>query len=167
MRVPIPRSTPAEARVRRRRAWRALGLGAGLLLVLGLPALAAGAGSPPTPLAGEAISGGEALGRSVFGLAVVLALVLAVAWFARRFTGAAQARGHGIQVLSAVPVGNRERVLLVRVGEEQILIGVAPGRVQPLHVLDKPLEDLRALDDAGGETGFAARLKTALRARRA
>jgi len=37
-------------------------------------------------------------------------------------------------------MGTRERVVLLQVGETQLLLGVAPGRVQTLHVLDKPLD---------------------------
>lgn len=143
-----------------------LGLGgitAGLLLTVSLPAIAGTAEVTPTRLTGDGFSGGAAVARSVLGLVVIVAALLTLAWFARRFGGLGQARGRGIQVLAALPVGNRERVLLVRVGEEQILIGVAPGRVQALHVLDRPLEDLRAIDDAASlDQSFAGRLKTAL-----
>jgi len=48
----------------------------------------------------------------------------------------------------------------VQVGEEQVLLGVAPGRVNRLHVLAEPLQTQDA--KAGSENGFAARLREAV-----
>jgi flagellar protein FliO/FliZ len=67
-------------------------------------------------------------------LLLVVGLIAALAWLARRmrrFGGGPQDR---IQVLSDRSVGPKERCLLVRVGETDILVGVAPGSVQTLHV---------------------------------
>lgn len=102
------------------------------------------------------------MGRSVLGLVVVLALMFSLAWFMRRFGNVGQARGHAIQVLSALPVGGRERVLLVRIGDEQVLIGVAPGRVQALHVLERPVKDLDTVDTSVVDQSFSSRLRAAL-----
>jgi flagellar protein FliO/FliZ len=41
-----------------------------------------------------------------------------------------------IAILSGVSLGPRERAVLLRVGNTRLLVGVAPGRVQTLHVLD-------------------------------
>src|SRR3954467_11768223 len=67
-------------------------------------------------------------------LLLVVALIAALAWVARRmrrFGGGTQDR---IQVLGDRPVGPKERCVLVRVGDTDILVGVAPGAVQALHV---------------------------------
>ena len=44
------------------------------------------------------------------------------------------------RTLASQPLGPRERLLLVQVGEEQILLGVTPGRIMPLHVLKESLQ---------------------------
>src|SRR5262249_2213654 len=44
-----------------------------------------------------------------------------------------------LEVLADVPLGAKERAVLMRVGSTQLLIGVAPGRVNALHVLAEPL----------------------------
>ena len=44
-----------------------------------------------------------------------------------------------LQVVTEIAVGQKERVVLVQVGKQQLLIGVAPGRVSTLHVLDEPV----------------------------
>jgi flagellar protein FliO/FliZ len=43
-------------------------------------------------------------------------------------------------VLADLPLGQKERAVLIRVGTKQILLGVAPGRVSTLHVLSEPVE---------------------------
>ena len=48
--------------------------------------------------------------------------------------------GNAIDILADMPLGQKERAVLLKVGETQILLGVAPGRVNTLHVLTQPIE---------------------------
>ena len=66
-------------------------------------------------------------------LLLVVGLIAALAWVARRMRrlGGTSDR---IQVLSDRSLGPKERCVLVRVGDTDILVGVAPGSVQTLHV---------------------------------
>ena len=50
--------------------------------------------------------------------------------------------------MGGISLGGKERIVLVQVGEQQLLVGVAPGSLRTLHVLDQPLEG--AMTDAGG-----------------
>ena len=43
-----------------------------------------------------------------------------------------------MRVVSSVGVGQRERAVLLQVGEQQVLLGVGPGNVRALHVFDEP-----------------------------
>ena len=73
--------------------------------------------------------------KLILGLVVVLAMVFAFAWAMKKFH-LAQPGGDGpIKLLSAIAVGQRERIALLEVGEEQILVSLAPGRVEKLHEL--------------------------------
>jgi len=74
--------------------------------------------------------------RVTLALILVLGAVFATAWFMRRVRGLGGASGTGLEVLGQVSLGARERAVLIRVGERQILIGVAPGNVRTLHVLE-------------------------------
>jgi flagellar biogenesis protein FliO len=49
-----------------------------------------------------------------------------------------------LELLGQLSLGARERALLVRVGDRQLLIGVAPGHVCTLHVLEPPSSPLPA-----------------------
>jgi len=78
----------------------------------------------------------------------VLAAIFVVAWVVRRMRLAGNRVGGGLDILADVPLGQKERAVLLKVGNQQILLGVAPGRVSTLHVLPEPLE--LAKPPAGG-----------------
>lgn len=71
---------------------------------------------------------------------VVLAAIFVVAWAVRRMRLVNNKVAGSIDVLADVPLGQKERAVLLKVGGTQILLGVAPGRVNTLHVLAEPLE---------------------------
>lgn len=94
------------------------------------------------------------------GLFVVLAAIVIGAWLVRRLGHFPATPASDLKILGGLSMGPRERVVLIQVGKEQVLIGVAPGRVQKIHVLDEPVE--KTTVDKAGSTGFAGRFKDAL-----
>jgi flagellar protein FliO/FliZ len=97
------------------------------------------------------VSGVSGLGEVTLALVVVLAAVFAFAWLVRRMRGLGSRVGNAIDVLAEVPLGQKERAVLLKVGPTQILVGVAPGRVNTLHVLAEPIElskPISASDDS-------------------
>ncbi len=94
----------------------------------------------PSAISATHVSGVSGLGEVTLALVVVLAAVFAFAWIVRRMRGLGSRVGNAIDVLADVPLGQKERAVLLKVGPTQILIGVAPGRVNTLHVLAEPLE---------------------------
>jgi flagellar protein FliO/FliZ len=74
------------------------------------------------------------------GLLLVLAAIGGSVWLMRRFARLQSGVQGSLKILGGVSVGTRERVLLMEVGETQLLVGVAPGRVQMLHVLAQRVE---------------------------
>ena len=112
----------------------------------------------PIGMAGEVMGSGFFM-QSVTALFIVLASVIALAWVMRRF-GRLQSSAKGaLQMIDGMALSARERIVLVQVGDTQILLGVAPGRVEAVHVLDKPVVT------AGREEvteNFAARLREVL-----
>lgn len=69
------------------------------------------------------------------GLVVVLGLMAAAAWTLKRFGAAKSAGGTTVRIVGGVSVGNRERVLVVEVADQWIVVGVAPGRVNALATM--------------------------------
>lgn len=78
------------------------------------------------------------------GLVLVLGAIAATAWIVRRFFRFHPGMDGQLKVICGVSIGPRERVLVVQAGGTQLVLGVAPGRVQTLHVLDQPISSPRA-----------------------
>lgn len=75
----------------------------------------------------------------VIGLMVVVGLIFAIAWMARNVLHIKPAVHGKFRILGGVNMGAREKVVLLEVGDTQLVLGVSPGRIQTLHVLDEPL----------------------------
>lgn len=108
---------------------------------------------------------GSMLAQMVFVLALVLGLLLALVWALRR-AGLVQGAANGhLKILGAVSVGARERVMLIQVGQEQLVVGVTAAEVSLLHLLAEPIdvtEPSVAPSDISINEGFAQRLQQAL-----
>jgi flagellar protein FliO/FliZ len=111
-----------------------------------LAAAAAVAADPVRPFASPSVvesatpPGAGSLGQVTLSLGLVLAVIFAAAWLIRRMRGFNRAASGALDVLADLPLGQKERAVLVRVGKQQILLGVAPGRVSTLHVLSEPVD---------------------------
>ncbi|MCK9531581.1 MAG: flagellar biosynthetic protein FliO [Gammaproteobacteria bacterium] len=128
-----------------------------LFLSLTLPtvALAAGEKAPADPV------GAGGILQVFIALVFVLALIVGLAFLLRRFSTVQPGAAGAIRVLGGVALGQRERAVLVQVGETQLLIGIAPGEIRTLHVLDKPVT--LPTGPVTGDNGFAERLAAAMR----
>lgn len=80
-----------------------------------------------------------ALGQLLIGLLFVLLLFLGLAWLVKRAGIGAGFNEHGLKVVASLPLSTRERLVLVQAGSQQLLLGVAPGRVNLLERFDQPL----------------------------
>ena len=105
--------------------------------------------------------GGQVI-QLLFGLLLVIGLIFLLAWLARRVQQQVPAGGRNdsIQLLATRPLGPRERLLLVQVGKEQVLLGLTPGSIETLHVLQEPVEIAATETPVAGE--FARRLRQVL-----
>ena len=56
-----------------------------------------------------------------------------------------------INIIADVALGQKERAVLIQVGAQQLLIGVAPGQVNTLHVLAEPVRMDDAQRGGGGD----------------
>jgi flagellar protein FliO/FliZ len=93
----------------------------------------------PSVTTSAAPSGIASLGQVTVALGLVLALIFVAAWLMRRLRGFGRTGTGALDIVADLPVGQKERAVLIRVGTQQVLIGVAPGRVTTLHVLSEPV----------------------------
>lgn len=104
----------------------------------------------------------------MLGLLLVLALMAAAAWALKRFGVAKAAGASTVRIVGGVSVGNRERVLVVEVADQWIVVGVAPGRVNALATMARQESVLSAQTAQGpATTNFALWLKQTIEKRNA
>jgi flagellar protein FliO/FliZ len=105
--------------------------------------------SPASPLSVGSVA------QLTLSLAAIVALIFAVSWIVKRLKlGTPRSRGD-IAVIDELALGPRERVVLVRVGDAQVLVGVGSGGVVGLTPLDKPI----AVKGPSEMPAFADRLR--------
>lgn len=130
-----------------------------------MPALLAGLATPlmaaPAAGNGDAMSGlASQLTQLGLGLIVVVGLIFLLGYLMRRVGPMAPQGGQHIRVISSYPLGPRDRLALVEVAGQQMLLGISPGRINTLHVFPEPV-----VDTAGEATSgdFARKLQAILK----
>lgn len=88
----------------------------------------------PGPMAGP--SAGNLL-QTIFALTLVLALLGAMVWFMKRFGPQAAAGAAQMRTVGALSLGGRERVIVIEVGDQWIVVGASPGRINALATMPK------------------------------
>ena len=103
------------------------------------PSTATAVPAATAPMVNSGVAG--QLTQLVFGLLLVLGLIFFLAWLLRRVQQAGPAgRGQVIELIGSRALGPRDRLMLVQVGNEQILLGLSPGTITALHVLKEPVQ---------------------------
>jgi len=108
--------------------------------------------------------GASGIGQVTFALLLVLAAVFGVAWLLKRLRAVTGAGTNGIEVLAQTSLGSKERAVIVRVGNDRLLLGVASGQVTLLKTLpqDAPVESPPSATITFQKPNFAALLKKSL-----
>jgi len=127
------------------------------LLLLGTPAWA-----QDIQVGQNAFQASDYLGQVALSLLLVVGLIFAAAWLLRRFAQWPGQKGQAIEILSAVAVGRQEKLLLVQVGAQQLLIGVTTSRISVLHTLAEPVQLADNARDVP-TPAFAQRLQDAIK----
>lgn len=97
----------------------------------------------------------------------VLLLLLVTLWLLKRLqrnVGGAVA-GRRIEVLESVSIGVRQKLLLVRVDQTEVLVGVAQGQLVTLESWQRPDEGLGTVPSQAHAQRKGDRFKTLLGAR--
>lgn len=105
------------------------------------------------------ISGPDILSL-IASMVVVVAAVVALGWIYSRMRFSGGGAGNLINVVASRALGPKERLLLVQVDDQQLLVGITAAQIQTLHTFEKPVAAAEAIKDT---PGFADRLKTAIR----
>lgn len=103
----------------------------------------------------------------IFSLLLVLAVIVLVAWLLKRMNVAQQGSGNVLKVVGGVAIGQRERIVLVEVHDTWLVVGVGPGQIRTLHVLQKTEDEGQKSEDSSqhhllSENKFSKLLSAAL-----
>jgi flagellar protein FliO/FliZ len=79
------------------------------------------------------------LAKLTGGLLLVVFIIFGLAWLMKRLNLSQHSQNGLLRIIAGLPLGTRDRIVLLQVGEEQILLGLSPGRIQKLHTLSNPL----------------------------
>jgi flagellar protein FliO/FliZ len=108
-----------------------------------------GIAQPASPLSVGSLT------QLTLSLIAIVALIFAISWALKRLKLAGP-RGSGeIAVLDELSVGPRDRIVLIRVGESQVLVGISAAGLTALTPLATPI----ALKGGGASPAFAERLR--------
>jgi flagellar protein FliO/FliZ len=108
-----------------------------------------GAGAPVSPLSAGSLA------QLTLSLLLIVGLIFAISWLLKRFRIAVPNARGDMAVVDQVAVGPRERVVLVRVGDSQVLVGVGASGIVALTPLAAPI----ALKPSVPAAVFADRLR--------
>lgn len=103
-------------------------------------------------------AGLASLAEVVLALLLVVVVIVGLGWLLRRVQhgvgGGSSAR---LRMVAALALGPRERVVVVALGETQLLLGVTGSSITFLHRLEEPLPERQPADSE-----FALRLRRAI-----
>jgi flagellar protein FliO/FliZ len=95
---------------------------------------------PFAALASESVAPGVPTGsyfQAALALSLIVALLAGTAWLARKVSGGKRFGQGGMKVIGGVALGPRERIVLLEIGDEWLVIGVVPGQIRTLHRMTK------------------------------
>lgn len=92
----------------------------------------------------------------LMSLVLVVLLIFSLAWLVRRagIGGGLLTRSAAMKVIATLPLGTRERLVIVDVGGKQLLLGVTAHTIQTLHTFDGSIP----LPDKSANETFAEKL---------
>jgi flagellar protein FliO/FliZ len=103
---------------------------------------------------GEAVSASQII-NLLAGLVVVLLVFFVIVFLLKRLSGLnGMNKGH-MKIVDAMHLGTKERLLIVKVTDKHILLGISPQGIHPLHVLGDDIVEDTNQDSVEAQAGFS------------
>ena len=93
--------------------------------------------APAVAQATSNAAAGPSLGPMLLALLLVLALIPVALWLLKRVGPMQTAQVAGLKVIAQLPLGPRERIVVVEAGERWLLLGVTAAHIQRIGTLPK------------------------------
>lgn len=99
----------------------------------------------------------------LWALLAVLAVFAALVWLLRKSGALSFANKSELAILAGLSLGVRERLVLIKVGEKQLLLGITPGKMTKLLELEGEQRLFQSQAPNAVETSFAQKLQHVLK----
>ncbi|ATD62743.1 flagellar biosynthetic protein FliO [Janthinobacterium svalbardensis] len=152
--APVPASVPAETAAASATAEVASEKPAAAAAAAPAPAAALPAMPAGAPMTMAPTSSAGSLLQTILALVFVLALLIGLAWFMKRYGPKVMGGNNKMRVVSSLNLGGRERIVLVEVADQWIVVGASPGRINALATMPRQEGELPQL--ATAQNGPAA-----------
>ncbi|QDG71161.1 flagellar biosynthetic protein FliO [Janthinobacterium tructae] len=143
--APVPASVPAETAAPSAAAEVASEKPAAAAAAVPAPAAALPAMPAGAPMTMAPTSSAGSLLQTIFALVFVLALLIGLAWFMKRYGPKVMGGNNKMRVVSSLNLGGRERIVLVEVADQWIVVGASPGRINALATMPRQEGELPQL----------------------
>ena len=104
----------------------------------------------------------EHFGQIILSLVLVLLVIFLSAWLLRRYSRFPGVADGNLKVIGALSAGPREKIMLLQVGKEQVLVGVTSAQITTLLQLEDTVE---LKDNVPVTSQFSQRLQEALKSK--
>ena len=126
--------------------------------ILNTSMLTEAADAAPALPATPGVGGGDILGLGV-SMFIVVAVILVLGWLYSRSRFIGGGGSDAITIVATRALGPKERLLVIEVADQQLLVGMTATADQTLHVFHKPV---CGPAEAGSPVGFGSRLRSAV-----
>jgi flagellar protein FliO/FliZ len=109
----------------------------GVATMPGAPAAIRGTPANPVTIPQAPGPSTGSLLQTILALVLVLALLAGLAWAAKRYGPRVAGNSANLRMVGALNIGGRERIMVVEVGDQWIVVGASPGRVNALATMPK------------------------------
>lgn len=93
------------------------------------------------------------------GLIAVLALMAAAAWFLKKMGPVTKGNTVPVKIVGGVNLGNRERVMVVEIADQWLVLGVTASQINTLSTLPKQEQEVAERTTTIAENQFSVWLK--------
>ncbi len=91
-----------------------------------------------TPIVGSQVSGNMNALSMIISLMMVLGVIVGGAFLLKRFN-LVQNSSSGLKIITSLSLSTKEKLVVVQVGEQQLLLGVTSQQINLLETLTEPL----------------------------
>ena len=89
---------------------------------------------------------GKNLAEMFLYLGLVVGLIFLLAWFVKKVSNNHFSSTQLMKVQACLPLSTKEKLMIVQIGEQQVVVGVAPGFVGHIMSLDTPIDAQQGTD---------------------